>query len=126
MAFVRLRKVVGRTSTTAPCITIGESNANRQAYIAFNQAARKALGDPVAVVIDWDAENRQIRFTVASPEDPDAHRIAKAHGRISVTRELRALRINATETRRFPVVGSTRTSITADLKTAPAALRAVA
>lgn len=57
----------GRTSHP----TIG---VDRKGFITISKAAHAQIGDPAAVIVEWDPENYLIRLTAASPEDPNAFR----------------------------------------------------
>lgn len=90
MSFVPLSKPSHRGGGS-PMITIGHAQQNRQTYLSLNSAARRALGEPAALALAWDAENFLLLVTAASPDDVDAYRITKSTGRISVTRIMRDL-----------------------------------
>lgn len=89
--FKPLAKPTRRGGSVAPMITIGTSVQNRQTYLALNSAARRSLGDPVAVTLAWDADKFLLLVTGESPDNPDSYTVTKANGRISVTRIMRDL-----------------------------------
>lgn len=91
MAFKKLPKPTRSSGSPTPMITIGTSDRNRQTYLSLNTAARRALGDPTAVYLEWDDEEYLLRIVASSPDDPAAYVITKASGRISVTRIMREL-----------------------------------
>lgn len=91
MAFKKLSKPTRSGGSPIPMITIGTSDQNRQTYLSLNTAARKALGDPAAVFLEWDDEDYLLRIVASSPDDPASYSIAKGTGRISVTRIMREL-----------------------------------
>lgn len=124
MSFRKLAKPRRHTGTHIPQLTIGMSgkpDGSGQAYLALNSAARKVMGDPVAVILEWDEDDYQMRIVASSPEDPDSYRIIKGTGRISVTGILRELGIDATERRTLPVTPQGRIAVLADLSELPAA-----
>lgn len=57
----------GRTSQP----TIG---VDRKGFITISKAAHAMIGDPAAVIIEWDPDQYLIRLTAASPDDPNAFR----------------------------------------------------
>ena len=91
MAFIKQQKPARTGGSAAPMITIGRSGAGKTTYLALNTAARKALGDPVAVYLEWDADAFLLRLVASSPEDPAAYTITKGTGRLSVTAIMREL-----------------------------------
>lgn len=115
MAFNRLRKPARRGGSPVPMITIGTSDANRQTYLALNSAARKALGDPAALVLEFDPDELLLRVVVSSPEDPDSYAITKANGRVSVTRIMRDLDLTPVEAQTLPATKSGRTGLIVDV-----------
>lgn len=115
MAFRKLSKPKRSTGTTTPTVTIGLTGNARQAYLGLNSAARKALGDPVAIYLEWDDDRMLMRIVVSSPEDPAAYKITKQNGRISVTGVLRELDLTPVETTTIPATKDTRVSLVVDL-----------
>lgn len=115
MAFRKLPKPKRSTGTTTPSITLGLTGSNRQAYMSLNAAARKALGDPAAIHLEWDDDRMLMRLVSSSPEDPAAYKITARTGRISVTGVLRELDLTPVETTVIPATKDTRVSLVVDL-----------
>lgn len=115
MAFRKLPKPKRSTGTTTPTVTIGLTGNARQAYLGLNTAARKALGDPAAIHLEWDGDRMLMRIVVSSLEDPAAYKITKQNGRISVTGVLRELDLTPVETTVIPAKKDTRVSLVVDL-----------
>ena len=115
MAFRKLQKPKRSTASATPAITIGLTGNARQAYMSLNAAARKALGDPAAIHLEWDDDRMLMRIVSSSPEDPAAYKITARTGRISVTGVLRELDLTPVETTTIPAVKDTRVSLVVDL-----------
>ncbi|MCT1430593.1 hypothetical protein M3G50_07480 [Brachybacterium muris] len=115
MSFRKLLKPKRSTGTTTPTVTIGLTGNARQVYMGLNSAARKALGDPAAIHLEWDGDRMLMRIVVSSLEDPAAYKITKQNGRISVTGVLRELDLIPVETITIPATKDTRVSLVVDL-----------
>ncbi|WP_152353286.1 hypothetical protein [Brachybacterium subflavum] len=121
MAFRKLQKPARSGGSPLPQITIGATGSNRQSFLALNAAARKALGHPAAVYLEWDPDEYLLRIVASSPEDPAAYTLTKSTGRISVTGIMRELGIDTRTTRTVPVKPQGRVAVIADLSELPAA-----
>lgn len=115
MAFTALKKPARRGGSTAPMITIGHADQNRQTYLSLNTAARAAIGDPVALTLAWDKENLLLLVSSASPDDVDAYSMVKSTGRISVTRIMRDLGLTPAEAHTMPARKHGRTGLVIDV-----------
>lgn len=121
MAFQKLTRPRRSTATTTPAITIGSTQNGRQTYLSINTAARRALGDPAAVTLEWDPDAYILRLVAAASDEADSYRITDKSGRISVTGVMRDLGIDCTRTTPMQAKPSGRCAITADLSGMPAA-----
>lgn len=88
MAFQRLKKTTRRLGDQPATITIGTTvarpGASKQIYLSLSVKTRKMLGDPAAIVLDWDPDAWLLRISVGSPDDPDAYRVGKTP-RVGIT-----------------------------------------
>lgn len=121
MAFQRLHKPRRNGGSTKPQISIGSSDSNRQAWLSINTPARKALGEPVSVRLEYDPDEYLLRIVGAPLDDPDAYGITKNTGRISVTGIMRELGIDVTTTRTYDVKQDTKFSLIIDIGDTPTA-----
>lgn len=115
MTFIPLQKPSRRAGSVAPMITIGHADKNRQTYLALNAAARRALGDPKALTLAWDAEKYLLLVSVASPGDPDSYGITESSGRISVTAIMRDLGLTPAEAHAMPARKHGKTGLVVDV-----------
>ena len=118
MAFRKLPKVITRVGDLPATITIG-CNKNtrghsRTAYLAISGKARRMLGDPAAIVLEWDEDAWLLRIRVAAVDDPDAYGIGKTP-RIGITPIARELGWMWGIPVTVEVTQETRISIIADL-----------
>lgn len=121
MAFQDLAKP-GRVTATTPTISLGRAGRDsEQTYLSLNAGALRALGDPVAIRLAWDAEEAHLAVIICSPDDPRAYKLTAGTGRISVTAILRQLGIEVAETRRFQARPHGRTGLVIDLSDMPTA-----
>lgn len=120
MAFKKLHRP-GRARASAIVITIGMSSQNRQTYLSLSKGAHRAMGEPVAVHLEWDDEECLLRVVASSPEDPAAYKLTPSSLRISVTGIVREMGWDASETRAFPGRRDSRLSVVADLSDMPVA-----
>lgn len=102
MSFQPLKKPTRRGGSRSPMITIGHADGNKQTYLSLNTAARRAIGEPAAVALAWDAEKFLLLVSAASPDDVDAYPLTKATGRISVTQIMRDLGLTPAEAHTMP------------------------
>lgn len=115
MAFTALRKPSRRGGSAAPMITIGHADQNRQTYLSLNSAARRAIGDPTAVTLAWDAENLLLLVSAASPDDVDSYRVTGNTGRISCTQIMRDLGLTPAEAHTMPATRHGKTGVFVDV-----------
>ena len=115
MSFTPLKKPARRGGSSAPMITIGHADQNKQTYLSLNTAARAALGGPAALTLAWDADQYLLLVSAASPEDIDAYSITKSTGRISVTRIMRDLGLTPQDAHTMPARKHGSTGLVVDV-----------
>ena len=120
MAFADLDKP-GRIISGAPMISLGQSGrAAGQTYLSLNSAALRALGEPAAIRLAWDADQAHLAVIICSPDDPRSYTLT-SNGRASVTQIMRKLGISVTETTRHPARPHGRTGLVIDMSELPTA-----
>lgn len=102
MAFVKLPKPKRTTATASPQITISTNAKQSATYLFLNQAARAAIGDPVAVYLAYDREANRMQVHASSPDDPAAYVLYERTGRAAVTAIFRELGFAPTKTTYHP------------------------
>lgn len=91
--------------------------------VSLSADAYTMLGEPVAVVMQWDPDTTTLLLSASSPDDPDAVRLdGKAGPKFSGRDLMRHAGLDhGGVTRRFPVAPYGRAAVTADLQDMPAA-----
>lgn len=111
MAFQKLGR---RERPDVTQISIEPARDGRVPRVRLSAATMRAMGEPVAVFFEWDADDSLLRVVASSPDDPASYRVGRAL-RASVHGLLEQIDVHVGETTAFPATPDGPLAVIADL-----------